>query len=245
MNFLRSSLIAAPHGFTTRAGGVSTGPYAALNLSTATGDDPAAVTENRRRALAAFGGAPLARLSQVHGTAVHVVRGPGVWEGDGLVSAEPGLVLAVSVADCYPLLLEDPALGAVAALHAGWRGVLGNILAVGVERLVGLGAEPARLRLAVGPGIAGPSYQVSAELAERFATAGYEDAVLPDPEPERARLDLPTAIRRQALALGIGLERIEFSGRDTFSDPALFSYRRDGAKSGRMWGLIQVPPRPG
>ncbi|WP_456476525.1 polyphenol oxidase family protein, partial [Oceanithermus sp.] len=217
----------------------------ALNLSTATGDDLATGKETRRGVLASFGAAPLARLSQVHGTAVHVVRGPGVWEGDGLVSAEPGLVLAVSVADCYPLLLEDPALGAVAALHAGWRGVLGNILAVGVERLVGLGAEPARLRLAVGPGIAGPSYQVSAELAERFAAAGYEDAVLPDPEPERARLDLPTAIRRQALALGIGLERIEFSGRDTFSDPALFSYRRDGAKSGRMWGLIQVPPRPG
>lgn len=245
MNLLRSDLIAAPHGFTTRAGGVSTGPYAALNLSTATGDDPEAVAENRRRVLAAFGGAPLARLSQVHGAVVHAVRESGVWEGDGLVSAEPGLVLAVSVADCYPLLLEDPAAGAVAALHAGWRGVLGNILAVGVERLAELGADPARLRLAVGPGIAGPSYQVSAELAERFAAAGYEDAVLPDPEPGRARLDLPTAIRQQALALGIGLERIAFSGRDTYRDPALFSYRRDGAASGRMWGLIQVPPRAG
>ncbi|XOB98624.1 peptidoglycan editing factor PgeF [Deinococcota bacterium DY0809b] len=245
MKFLRSRLLAAPHGFTTRAGGVSTGPYAALNLSTATGDDPAAVAENRRRVVAAFGGAPLARLSQVHGTAVHLARKAGVLEGDGLASAEPGLVLAVSVADCYPLLLEDPEAGAVAALHAGWRGVLGNILAVGVERLAGLGAEPARLRLAVGPGIAGTSYQVSAELAERFAKAGYEDAVLPDPEPGRARLDLPTALRRQARALGIGLERIEFSGRDTYRDPELFSYRRDGAGSGRMWGLIQVPRRPG
>ncbi|GEM89084.1 laccase domain protein [Oceanithermus desulfurans NBRC 100063] len=242
---LRSRLLAAPHGFTTRAGGVSTGPYTALNLSAATGDDPAAVAENRRRVRAAFGGAPLARLSQVHGTTVHAVRGPGVWEGDGLVSAEPGLLLAVSVADCYPLLLEDPAVGAVAALHAGWRGVLGNILAAGMGRLAGLGAEPARLRLAVGPGIAGVSYQVSAELAERFAAAGYADAVLPDPEPGRARLDLPTVIRQQALELGIGLERIEFAGRDTFRDPALFSYRRDGAKSGRMWGLIQVPPRAG
>ncbi|WP_456481224.1 peptidoglycan editing factor PgeF [Oceanithermus sp.] len=245
MNFLRSDLLTAPHGFTTRAGGVSTGPYAALNLSTATGDDPEAVAENRRRVLAAFGGVPLARLSQLHGAEVHVAQGPGVWEGDGLVSAEPGLVLAVGVADCYPLLLEDPVAGAVAALHAGWRGVLGNILAVGVERLAGLGADPARLRLAVGPGIAGPSYQVSAELAERFARAGYGDAVLPDPEPGRARLDLPTAIRQQAIALGIGLERIAFSGRDTYRDPTLFSYRRDGAASGRMWGLIQVPRRPG
>ncbi|HGY09097.1 MAG TPA: peptidoglycan editing factor PgeF [Oceanithermus profundus] len=245
MNLLRSRLLAAPHGFTTRTGGVSTGVYASLNLSTATGDDPAAVAENRRRVRAAFGGAPLARLSQVHGTAVHAVSGPGVWEGDGLVSAEPGIVLAVSVADCYPLLIEDPQVGAVAALHAGWRGVLGKILAVGVERLVSLGAEPARLRLAVGPGIAGPSYQVSAELAERFAAAGYGDAVLPDPQPGKARLDLPTAILKQALQLGLARERIGFSGLDTFAHPELYSYRRDGSESGRMWGLIQVPPNAG
>lgn len=245
MKLLRSSLLTAPHGFTTRTGGVSTGPYAALNLSTATGDDPAAVAENRRRVRAAFGGAPLARLRQVHGRVVRTAHESGVQEGDGLVSATPGLVLAVSVADCYPLLLEDPQAGAVAALHAGWRGVLGNILAAGVAQLVSLGAVPERLRLAVGPGIAGTSYQVDAALAERFAAAGYEDAVLPDPAPGKARLDLPTAILRQARVLGIALERIELSGRDTYSDPELFSYRRDGANSGRMWGLIQVPVRGG
>ena len=246
MRLLVSPLLAARHGFTTRSGGVSTGVYAALNLSAAVGDDPEAVAENRRRVLAVFGGAPLARLSQVHGATVHAVSGPGVWEGDGLASATPGLLLAVSVADCYPLLLEDPQAGAVAALHAGWRGVLGRILAAGVTVLrERFDAAPSRLRLAVGPGIAGPSYQVSAELAARFAAAGYADAVLPDPEPGKARLDLPAAILRQALELGLSRERIWFSGLDTFAHPELYSYRRDGAASGRMWGLIQAPPNAG
>ncbi len=246
MKLLRSSLITAPHGFTSRGGGVSTGPFAALNLSAATGDDPELVAENRRRVLGVFGDPPLARLDQVHGTVVHIVSGPGVREGDGLLSAEPGLLLAVSVADCYPLLLEEPGAGAVAALHAGWRGVLGNILAVAVERMeAAFAAAPERLRLAVGPGIAADSYQVGEDLAARFADAGYEAAVLPDPEPGRARLDLPAVIRRQALDLGIPLQHIEFAGLDTYTHPELFSYRRDGSKSGRMWGLIQLPPFAG
>ncbi len=122
---LLTTPLPVPHGFTTRLGGVSEGPFASLNLSAATGDDPKRVEENQRRVLAAFGHPPVAGLKQVHGTEIRLVEGPGVWEGDGLLTRTPGLLLRVGVADCYPLLLYHPE-GAVAALHAGWRGVVGG-----------------------------------------------------------------------------------------------------------------------
>ncbi|WP_457637500.1 peptidoglycan editing factor PgeF [Oceanithermus sp.] len=239
MNLLVSPLLTSRHGFSGRGGGVSSGPFASLNLSLASGDEEYLVQENRRRLLAAFGSPPLARLEQVHGTTVHLVEGPGVWEGDGLVTATPGLALAVSVADCYPLLLEDPASGAVAALHAGWRGTLGNIL----DEAVGLlqrsfDSRPEKLRLAVGPGIGGTCYQVDADLADRFALAGWAGAVLADPAPGKARLDLTAVIRTQALAAGLRLKNLWFAGVCTHCHPGYFSYRRDGRRSGRQWGLI-------
>jgi len=241
VNWLTSPLLKARHAFTDRRGGVSSGAFAAFNLSAAVGDDPQAVAENRRRLLAAFGDPPLARLDQVHGAVVHEVTGAGVWEGDGLISATPGLALAVSVADCYPLLLEDPRSGAVAALHAGWRGTLENILEVAVQKMRrSYDSDPAGLRLAVGPGIAGPCYQVDLELADRFALAGWAGAVLADPAPGKARLDLPAVIRAQALEAGLRLENLWFAGVCTHCHPAYYSYRRDGGKSGRQWALIVV-----
>ena len=241
MNLLTAPILQSRHAFSNRVGGVSGGPFASLNLSTSGGDEEWAVEENRRRLLARFGSPPLARLKQVHGTTVHLVSGPGVWEGDGLVSATPGLALAVQTADCYPLLLEDPQSGAVAALHAGWRGALGNILSAAVELMTReFGVQPRELRLAVGPGISGPCYQVDAELADRFALAGWAEAVLADPQPGKARLDLPTVIRTQALAAGLRAENLWFAGVCTHCHPAYYSYRRDGARSGRQWGLIVV-----
>ena len=241
MNWLTTPILTSRHAFTDRRGGVSAGPFASLNLARSNGDDEWAVAENRRRLLAAFGEPPLALMNQVHGTTVHVVSGPGVWEGDGLVSNTPGLALAVQVADCYPLLLEDPTSRAVAALHAGWRGALGNILGAAVEIMQReYGSDPAELRLAVGPGIAGPCYQVDAELADRFALAGWAAAVLADPQPGKARLDLPAVIRAQALAAGLRLENLWFAGVCTHCHPNYYSYRRDGKKSGRQWGLILV-----
>jgi len=246
VNWLTSPILTSRHAFTDRRGGVSSGPFASLNLARGNGDDEWAVAENRRRLLAAFGEPPLARLNQVHGTIVHLVDGSGVWEGDGLVSNTPGLALAVQVADCYPLLLEDPASRAVAALHAGWRGALGNILGAAVKAMQReYGTNPAELRLAAGPGIAGPCYQVDAGLADRFAAAGWDGAVLPDPEPGKARLDLLAVIRAQALTAGLRLENLWFAGVCTHCHPAYYSYRRDGKKSGRQWGLIQAPPPAG
>lgn len=217
------------------------GPYASLNLGFSSGDESAAVAENRRRVLAQFGDPPLATLRQVHGVTVQPVETAGEWRGDGLLSATPGLLLAVQVADCLPLLMEDPASGAVAALHAGWRGALGNILAAAVALFVEkFNSRPRDLRLAAGPGIAASCYQVDAELAQRFTDAGWPQAVLADDQPGKARLDLAAVVKAQALALGLPPENLWFAGICSHCHPELYSYRRDGEASGRLWGVIQA-----
>ncbi len=236
---ITAPVLVSPHGFTTRRGGVSTGPYRSLNLSPGVGDDPDRVAENRRRVLALFGHPPLAELDQEHGARVAVVRAPGRYPGDALVTDRPGLLLRVSAADCYPVLLEDPATGAVAAAHAGWRGVAAGV----VENVVGAlakvaGAPPDRLAVAIGPGICGGCYQVGPEVIAAVARAGLPETWRPDPRDQgRYLLDLQAAIVARLRSLGV--TRIWASHRCTFEDEELFSYRRQGPKSGRMWGLIQ------
>jgi len=233
-SWIRAPILESPHAFTTRAGGVSRGPYATLNLSPGVGDDPERVAENRRRILAAFGHPPAFGLDQVHGSRVVVARGPGVAEGDGAVTNVPGLLLRVSTADCYPLLLEDPDSGAVGAVHAGWRGVAAGIVENAVEAMKqAFGTEPARLRVAIGPGICGKCYQVGPEVVEAVGGFAFSDPL----EPGRYRLDLAAAIEARLGAVGV--EAIWCVRRCTFEEENLFSYRRQGPRSGRMWGVIQ------
>lgn len=236
---LLTTPLPTPHGFTTRLGGVSEGPFARLNLSPATGDDPKRVAENQRRVLAAFGHPPVAALKQVHGTAVHLVEGPGVWEGDGLLTTTKGLLLRVGVADCYPLLLYHPQ-GAVAALHAGWRGVVGGILPKALALLADLGLDPREAHLALGPGIGGCCYQVGEEVAEAFLRAGLPTFRKDEGAPGKYLLDLEKAILLQAQRGGISERRIYRVGLCTACSPALFSHRRDRGKTGRMWGLVML-----
>lgn len=236
-SWIRAPNLESPHAFTTRAGGVSEGPYATLNLSPAVGDEPARVAENRRRVRAAFGDPPEFALDQVHGNRVVVAEGPGIGEGDGAVTRVPGLLLRVSVADCYPVLLEDPESGAVGAVHAGWRGVAAGIVENAVRTLQeAFGSDPRRLRVAIGPGICGKCYQVGPEVAE--AVGGF---AFPDPlEPGRFRLDLAAAIEARLESLGV--TQVWNVRRCTFESEDLFSYRRQGKRSGRMWGVIQRAP---
>ncbi|WP_022799341.1 polyphenol oxidase family protein [Thermus islandicus] len=229
-----------PHGFTTRVGGVSQGPFWSLNLSAATGDDPKRVAENQRRVLAAFGHPPVAGLRQVHGTEVHLVEGPGVWEGDGLLTRTPGLLLRVGVADCYPLLLYHPG-GLVGALHAGWRGVVGGILLKALALLERIGLDPQEAHLALGPGIGGCCYQVGEEVALRFAEAGLFTFREDPGSPGRYLLDLEKALLLQAERAGLREERIYRVGLCSHCAPHLFSHRRDGGRTGRMWGLVLLP----
>lgn len=249
---LTSPLIPIPHGFTTREGGVSEGPYASLNLSLATGDDPERVAENQRRVLGRFDHPPVALLNQQHSPIVHAVQEPGVWDGDGLLTDRPGLLLRVGIADCYPVLLHDPVRNAVGALHAGWRGTVTGILPRALEQLQRrYGSRPENVRVAVGPGISGPNFQVGPEVVEQLERSGLlaltpcpPTPLIYWPDPEEAgkyRLDLEAALHQQALEAGIRPEHYWALGACTYADPRFFSHRRDRGRTGRMWALIQLP----
>jgi len=215
--------------FSTRLGGVSEGPYASLNLGRLTGDDVERVDENRRRLCAEVGG-ELERLAlnrQVQSTVVHRAR-PGLRgePGDGLWTDEPGVPVLALAADCLPLALTraDGGPPAVAVLHAGWRGLLGGIVRLGVAALGG------RAAACVGPAIGPCCYEVGPEVAEPFAAAFGGDVV-------RGRnLDLWTAAERALFAAGAEtVERIDLC---TACNPELFfSHRRTGKPRG-VQGVI-------
>jgi hypothetical protein len=243
---LRLSTFPAPHGFTTRAGGVSEGPYASLNLGASVGDDPDAVAENRRRALDAFGAetARTARVRQVHGTRVVPAAEAGDdVEADALVASDPGWTLAVSVADCVPVLLAEPASGAVAAAHAGWRGLVAGVVEATVAALAErTGSRPGDLWAAIGPHVTAPRYQVGPEVVEAFAEHGFAAAhATPDPRTEgRFLLSLEGGVREALGRAGVTPERVASGGWCTAGDAAtFFSHRRDGGRTGRHWALIR------
>jgi YfiH family protein len=242
MELVTSRLLAdLPHGFTTRAGGVSVAPWDSLDLGGLVGDDPAAVAENWRR-LEAATGLGFARVRQVHGVAVITASGPTAprEEADAVVSTRPGVAACVAIADCVPILLATPDGAAVAAVHAGWRGTIEGAARAGAEALAAeAGCRIAALRAVIGPSIGPCCYQVSADLADRFRAAFGPGVVRPG--EGGPRLDLWEA---NALALrAAGVEAIERLGRCTACEPALFySHRRDAGRTGRQ--VAFAAPRP-
>jgi YfiH family protein len=163
------------HGFFSRDGGISAGVYASLNCGPGSRDAPAAVTENRARAVAALvPGAKLVTLAQIHSAAVHTVGTDwdfGVRrEGDGLVTALPEVVLGVLTADCAPLLLADAAARVIGAAHAGWKGAVAGVVDNTVSAMEMLGAKPGRIVAAIGPTISQANYEVGEDLRDRFAS---------------------------------------------------------------------------
>lgn len=239
MQLLHSPLLSTPHAFSTRHGGVSQRAFASLNLSVATGDQPQHVQHNQQLFLAHFNHPPVAALNQVHSSTVWVVQQSGVWQGDGLITQTPGLLLRVGVADCYPLLLHDPVNPTVAALHAGWRGVVGGILPNALQQMQALGCHMANVRLAVGPGIGAQAFQVGPEVAQAFAEAGLPTFV-PDSTEGKFKLDLLAALRQQALQAGLQEQHLWQAGLCTYQDARFFSHRRDQGVTGRMWGAIML-----
>lgn len=245
---LRIARFPAPHAFTTRHGGVSRGPFASLNLGLSVPDAREAVEENRRRALRAFGADPgrTARVSQVHGATVAEAReATADLEADALISDDPDWTLAMQAADCVPVLLVDPARGAVAAAHAGWRGLAAGVLAATVAALhERYGSRPGALWAAIGPHISGPRYQVGPEVVDALRAAGLRgDHARPDPgEAGRFRLSLGGATTEALVHAGVPAERVLDGGWCTASDPARFySHRRDGGRTGRHWALLRAP----
>lgn len=221
------------HAFFTREGGVSEGLYASLNVGLGSSDDPANVHENRARVARALGVEPaaLALPYQVHSPDAAVVKAP--WgEGerphaDAVVTDVPGLAMAVSTADCTPVLFADGEAGVVAAAHAGWRGALRGVLDSTVTAMEGLGAERGRIVAAIGPTISADAYEVGPEFVARFLQEDAESAPF-FVRAERAghsMFDLPGYVAMRLAKAGLGA--VEDLGLCTYHDEArFFSYRR-------------------
>jgi len=244
--FLTSTLLPVPHGFATRGGGVSEGPYASLNLGFSVGDARERVLENHRR-LAAAAHSPLGalcRVSQVHGDRVLEARGgegedlrPVEGEADALWTEAPGTWVAVGTADCVPVLLVDPDGRRVAAVHSGWRGTDADISARAVEALVAKGGRPERLLAAVGPSIQRCCYEVSGELAQRF-TARFGPEVVASAGAS-VRLDLTRAVRATLLRAGLKPAHVDVLPACTACAPErFFSHRRDAGRTGRHLNYV-------
>ena len=233
-----------PHGFLTRAGGVSAGPVAGLQFGTGAGDEPAAVEENRRRAIAAIlPGADLAMPYQVHSADAVVVSAATKRDtrprADALATATPGLLVGVVTADCGPVLMADTGAGVVAAAHAGWRGAVGGILDATLEAMESLGARRGHIVAAIGPAIAQANYEVGPEMRDEFG-AGDDRFFVPG-NGDRLHFDLEGYAAARLERAGIGA--IEPLGLDTYSDESRFySYRRAShrgeASYGRQAALI-------
>ena len=174
---------------TTRDGGVSTGPYASLNLGLHVGDDPEAVRTNRERAAGAVGLRldDLVFCNQAHGREVVTVRatdrGRGarsladaVDQADALVTAEPGVGLVVMVADCVPIVLMDPERRVLGVVHSGWRGTVAKVAAAAVATMTAMGARPEAILAAIGPAIAPERYEVGPEVVRAAHDAFGADA---------------------------------------------------------------------
>lgn len=221
-----------PHGFFTRAGGVSTGIYEGLNAGVGSKDDPTAVAENRRRVAAHFGTEPghLNGCYQIHSAVARVAEGP--WngdrpEGDAVVSAEPGLLCSVLTADCVPILMADPETRIVAAVHAGWKGALGGVVHSAVSAMQALGAEPRRILAVVGPCIASASYEVGVDFEDRFIhhDPGSDRFFHPGETDDKRQFDLPGFVLWRLQQAGVG--QAVWTGHDTCADAdRFFSNRR-------------------
>lgn len=223
--------------FSTRLGGVSLPPYDRLNLGRSTEDDPAAVAENRRRFLDALAIAPgaLATAGQVHGIAVAVATAPGLHERcDALVTRVPGLALAITGADCTPLLLTAP--GAVAAVHSGWRGTAAGIATSALAALCELsGADSSLVTVHIGPSIRVCCYRVGDEVARQFPAQTVRSV------KGAAYLDLVAAVRLQLEEAGVAAAHLHDVAACTACEPAhYFSHRRDGARTGRHWAVAAL-----
>jgi len=237
------------HAFFTRRGGVSRGIHASLNAGLGSSDDRGHVSENRRRIAAALAIAPdqLVTMHQTHSATVLAVDAPPGARPrvDALVTDRPGLALAVLHADCAPVLLADPGAGVVAAAHAGWRGATGGILEATLAEMVARGAELPRVRAAIGPTIAQPSYEVGPEFPDPVVAAWPEAArhFRPAPRAGHHLFDLPGYIAMRLAASGVGA--VEDLALDTYRDERrFFSYRRathrGEADYGRLLSAILI-----
>lgn len=238
-----------PHAFSTRLGGCSPSPFHSLNLGNPGGadlqDDPDQIARNYQRLLRAIDGPGDATLKvdQVHGCGVYEVetgQPPAPHpQADAIVSSDPARAVSVRIADCVPILLAGDDGRTVAAVHAGWRGLVAGVVPAAVKRLLmrGRPGQPRSIVAAIGPCIGPEAFEVGAEVLEEF------DRILGKRAPVRRRangkgfVDLKAVARLQLMDLGV--ERIDCSDLCTFArEDEFFSHRRDHGITGRMAAVI-------
>ena len=259
---MKSSLLTypLPHAVrafsTTRHGGCSTGAYASMNCTSYTGDDPACVERNRSLLRSQLPGCEALLMPvQTHSThslaigsdflqLTDTARHERLHDVDALLTDRPGLCIAVSTADCIPVLLYDAAHQAVAAIHCGWRGIVQGILPQTLARMQALyGTTGAHLHAVLGPGISLSAFEVGAEVYDAFLRAGFPMPSISEwhPDTQRWHLDLPAACHHQLTQFGVPTPQIHHSDLCTFSHPdTFFSARRHGIRSGRILSGIYL-----
>jgi YfiH family protein len=257
------------HGFSTKAGGVSTQDgQKVLNLGFTDWDTKENVLENRHRFQSALGATDLKLipLKQIHSDVIRLFdHAPAeICQGDASITSRPGLLLAVQTADCVPILLVDSKKRAVAAVHAGWRGTLARIVTKAIGQMqMQFKSNPADILAAVGPSSGGCCYEVGTEVATQFlsqfpeAPEWFDEFRTGDepnpiqwlnmmppghqPLPKNVLLDLRKANRAQLLGAGLRAPNIFVSDLCTACHrDLLFSYRKEGPQSGRLLSVIGI-----
>ena len=221
------------HGFFTRRGGTSTGLYASFNCGPGSNDKPNDVAANRARAMVRLGGKPgdLRTLYQIHSADVIVIRDRTEItprpKADAMVTNVPGLALGILTADCVPILFADTKNNVIAAAHSGWKGSLADIGKNVVKEMLGLGAEKAYIKAAIGPAIAQKSYEVGPEFPAPFLTLDPNAMryFIPSSNAGHHMFDLTGFVRDRLQHSGIDV--IDVLENDTCAEEDLFfSYRR-------------------
>ncbi|MEY4953975.1 MAG: hypothetical protein RI981_60 [Bacteroidota bacterium] len=219
-------------GISTRHGGVSSQVYQSLNLGVHTDDDPVAISSNLDLFCADLGISPdaLARSYQVHGSEIWTSVSPGYESGyDAIMTQEPGIFAGVGIADCCPILLADPKQEVAAAIHAGWKGTVAQIVHKTASALIAGGSNPEDILAYIGPCISLEHFEVGDEVAEQFEFKERRGA--------RWHVDLKATNAAQLQALGIS--QIEISDYCTVANNDLFfSHRKENGITGRMLAVI-------
>ncbi len=226
-------------GQSTRVGGISADPFHSLNLGLSVNDDEKNVWKNRELFFGKLG-IPLPQISrshQVHGNKVLLVNEPITSEGyDALITNKHNNYLAVSVADCTPILIHDEKQNAVAAIHAGWKGTIGKIVSNTLHEMQNhFGTEGKDCKAFIGVCISYSNFEVGEEVAEKFDNAFKRF----DAEKQKWFVDLKNENQQQLLDFGVLPQNIEISDYCTISNNDLFfSHRKEKGKTGRMMAVI-------
>lgn len=242
---------AITHGFFTRKGGASSGIFNGLNCGYGSSDQTEAVTLNRARVAAKMGVVPdnLMSLHQIHSNTVVTITAPTTTDApppkaDAMVTATPGIALAILTADCQPVLFADPSAGIIGAAHAGWRGALNGVLEATIDAMETLGAKRENIAAAIGPAISQTAYEVGTDFREKFLSIDPDSAqFFAAGNDGHYQFDLPAFGLMRLRAAKIGTAK--WTRHCTYGDPdRFFSYRRTThlkeADYGRLVSVIRI-----